>query len=76
MLERGEDALMGGLLWRNKEVNVAAAFMSISPSTSMSSGHCLSLPLSTDVGFFLLLSGSFEFLVNCLVAFDDERVVD
>lgn len=59
ILERGEDALpaINGLLCKNKDVSVAAAFISISPSTSISSERCFSFPLSVDEVFFRLLLG-------------------
>ena len=70
MLDRGDDALpaIDGRWCMKREVKVAAAFISISPSTSMLLEWRFCLPLSTEARLFFRLFGETDALVlfECL----------
>ena len=71
MLDRGDDALpaIDGRWCMKREVKVAAAFISMSPSMSISLESRFCLLLSTDARlFFRLLGevGALEVLFECL----------
>lgn len=71
MLDRGDDALpaIDGRWCMKREVKVAAAFISMSPSTSMSPECCFCFPLSTEARLFFRLlgeTGALEILFECL----------
>ena len=71
MLDRGDDALpaIDGRWCMKREVKVAAAFISISPSTSMLPDCRFCLPLSTEARLFFRLlgeTGALEVLFECL----------